>query len=54
MRARYYGKKIRRWVYKNFKNRTSMMRAKKGLAKRGINLQPLPRRHKIRFARKWR
>jgi len=54
MRARYYGKKIKRWVYKTFKSRASMMRAKRGLARRGIKLNPLPRRKKIRFARRWR
>ena len=54
MRARYYGKKIRKWVYKKFNSRASMMRAKRGLAKKGIKLKPLPRRRKIRFARRWR
>jgi len=54
IKARYYGKRIESWVYKTFKSRASMMRAKRGLAKRGIKLNPLPRRRKFKFARRWR
>ena len=54
MRARYYGKRIRRWVYKTFRSRASMKRAQRGLRKKGIYLAPLPRRRKIRFSRRWR
>ena len=55
MRARYWGKNIKKWVYKTFKSRASMNRAKQGLKNRkGIKLKPLPRKRKIRFARRWR
>lgn len=54
MRARYYGKRIKRWVYKNYKSMASFRRSQRGLRKRGIKLSPLPRRRKIRFARRWR
>ena len=54
MRARYYGKRIKRWVYKTFKSRASMKRAQRGLKQRGIKLQPLPRKRNMRFARSWR
>lgn len=54
MRARYYGKKIKRYVYKTYKSMASFNRSKRGLAEIGIKLQPLKRKRKIRFARKWR
>ena len=46
MRARYYGKRIRKWVYKTFKSRASMLRARRALyKKRGIILMPTMSRY---------
>lgn len=54
MKARYYGKIAKRYIYKTYKSMASFRRSQRGLRKRGIYLQPLPRKRKIRFARRWR
>ncbi len=44
IKARYYGKRIGDFVYKTFKSRASMLRAKEGLKKkRGIVLKQYKR-----------
>ena len=51
IRARYYGKRARRFIYKIFKSRASFNRARRGLAKRRIRLKqtrtPYFRRRRI-------
>jgi len=54
MKARYYGKKARRYIYKVYRSMASFRRSQRGLRKRGIYLRPLPRKRRIRFARRWR
>ena len=41
IKARYYGKRIGRYVYKTFKSNASMMRAKRGLKRVGCSLNPI-------------
>ena len=48
IKARYYGKSIGRFVYKTFKSKASMLRAKRGLKQRGCILKPLPTKRRSR------
>ena len=52
IKARYYGKEIGRYVYKTFKSKASMLRAKRGLKKRGCILKPTAKWK--RYAKKYK
>lgn len=51
IKAKYYGKRIKRFVYKTFKSKASMLRAKRGLKTRGIILTAVKTKRRKSYAR---
>lgn len=51
IKAKYYGKQIKRFVYKTFKSKQSMLRAKRGLKTKGISLIQVKSKRRKRYAK---